>query len=202
VAFLDFDNDTHLDLAIANGHIFDNAPLIRAGTAHAQPNQLFRNIGGRRFSDVRRSAGPGFALEKVSRGLITGDIDNDGDLDLLVTNNGQTADLLRNDGGSQGNALLVRLTGTRSNRDGVGAQLRLRTGSRTQTRMVKAGSSYLSQNDTRQHFGLGPAARVDRLEVTWPGGRTDVLTNIAANQNITIREGEGIVARAPFAQGR
>ena len=136
----------------------------------------------------------------MSRGLVLGDIDNDGDLDLLVTNNGQTADLLRNDGGSSNNALLVRTVGTESNRDGVGAELRLTAGARTEIRVVKAGSSYLGQNDARQHFGLGKITRVDRLEVRWPSGRTELLQNVQANQIITIREGGGNVGRVPFAR--
>ena len=200
VAFFDFDNDMQLDLAFANGHIMDNAPQYRAGATYAQRNQLFRNVGHRRFVDVSRNAGTGFALEKVSRGLVTGDIDNDGDLDLLVTNNGQTVDLLRNDGGSRNNALLVRVIGTQSNRDGVGAELRLTAGSSTQLRVVKAGSSYLGQNDRRQHFGLGTLPRADRLEVRWPSGRTELLQNIQANQIITIREGNGIVERVPIVR--
>ena len=144
--------------------------LRRAGSTYGQRNQLFRNIAPRRFADVTAAAGPGFALEKVSRGLAAGDIDNDGDLDLLVTNNGQTADLLRNDG-DHGNALVVRLVGKQSNRDGIGARLRVTTGTRTQMREVKAGSSYLGQNDLRQHVGLGASETVDRLEVKWPSGR-------------------------------
>jgi len=160
---------------------------------------LFRSLGGRKFADVSAGAGPGFALEKVSRGLAAGDIDNDGDLDLLVTNNGQTADLLRNNG-DHGNALVVRLVGKESNRDGIGARLRLTTGTVTQLREVKAGSSYLAQNDLRQHFGLGTNQRVDRLEVRWPSGRNDVLPNVPANQIITIREAEGIVRTSPFAR--
>ena len=199
VAFFDFDNDTQLDLAIANGHIIDNAPLYRAGATHAQRKLLFRNVAPRRFADVTASAGPGFALEKVGRGLATGDVDNDGDLDLLVTNNGQSADLLRNDG-ERGNALLVRLVGKQSNRDGVGARLRLTTGTRTQIREVKAGSSYLGQNDLRQHFGLGNDARADRLEVRWPSGRSEVVQDLPANQIITIREGDGVISRLPFAR--
>ena len=200
VVFFDFDNDMQLDLAFANGHIMDNAPLFRPGATYAQRNLLFRNVGQRRFADVSRNAGSGFALEKVSRGLVSGDIDNDGDLDLLVTNNGQTADLLRNDGGSHGNALLVRLIGTQSNRDGVGARLRLTTATRTQIREVTAGSSYLGQNDVRAHFGLGAVAFADRLEVRWPSGRTELLQNVPANQIITIRESHGIVGRVPFAR--
>jgi hypothetical protein len=195
--FFDADNDGRLDLAFANGHMLDNPAQFRAGGTHAQRNLLFRNVAPRRFADVTASAGPGFALEKVSRGLVAADIDNDGDLDLLVTNNGQTVDLLRNDA-APGSALLVRLTGTKSNRDGIGARLLLTTGSRTQMREVKAGSSYLGQNELRQHFGLGSDTRVDRLEVKWPSGLVDVVQNIPANQVLNIREGEGAVARQPF----
>ena len=199
VVFFDFDNDMQLDLAFANGHIIDHPLLRRAGSTHGQRNLLFRYLGSRRFANVTASAGPGFALEKVSRGLAAGDIDNDGDLDLLVTNNGQTADLLRNDG-DHGNALVVRLVGKESNRDGTGARLRLTAGTVTQMREVKAGSSYLAQNDLRQHFGLGTNQRADRLEVRWPSGRNDVLPNVPANQIITIREGDGIVRTSPFAR--
>jgi len=199
VVFFDFDHDMQLDVAIANGNILDNPLVMRAGTTHAQRNLLFRNIAPRRFANVTASAGPGFALEKVSRGLAAGDVDNDGDLDLLVTNNGQTADLLRNDG-DHGNALVVSLIGKQSNRDGVGARLRLTTGTRTQIREVKAGSSYLGQNDLRQHFGLGTNQRADRLEVRWPSGRNEVIPNVAANQIIAIREGDGIVSAAPFVR--
>jgi hypothetical protein len=199
--FLDFDNDTRLDLAFANGHIMDNVATVRPGASYAQRNLLFRNTGASpRFVEVGRNAGPGFALVKVSRGLFAADIDNDGDLDLLVTNNGQTADLLRNDGGNTNNALLIRTIGTQSNRDGIGARVRLTTGTRTQIREVKAGSSYLGQNDLRLHFGLGTATIAERLEVQWPSGRTEVLQNVAANQIITLKEGEGIAARTPFAK--
>jgi hypothetical protein len=177
----------------------DNAPLYRGGATYAQRNQMFRNVSRGRLADVSRSAGAGFAVEKVSRGLASGDIDNDGDLDLLVTNNGQSADLLRNEGVS-GNALLVRTVGKKSNRDGVGAQLRMTIATQTQRREVKAGSSYLGQNDQRQHFGLGAAPRVDRLEVRWPSGSTEVLQDIEANQIITIREGDGIISARRFAR--
>ncbi len=199
VVFFDFDNDTQLDLAVANGHIIDNAPLFRAGATHAQRKLLFRNVGSRRFANVTAAAGPGFALEKVGRGLATADIDNDGDLDLLVTNNGQGADLLRNEG-QRGNALVIRLVGKQSNRDGVGARLRLTTGTGTQIREVKAGSSYLGQNDLRQHFGLGAHAHADRLEVRWPSGRRESIQDLPANQIVTIREGDGVISRRAFAR--
>ena len=192
--FLDVDNDGLLDLAFANGHMLDNPAQFRAGATHAQRNLLFRNTGGRRFANVTADAGPGFAIEKVSRGLAAGDIDNDGDLDLLVTNNGQGADLLRNDG-SHGHGLTVRLIGTQSNRDGIGARVRLTTGGRTQVREAKAGSSYLGQSDLRLHFGIGTATRVERLEVRWPSGRIDVVPDIPADQILSIREGSGAISR-------
>ena len=197
--FFDFDNDTLLDVAFANGHMLDNPAQFRAGASHAQRKLLFRNTGPGRFSNVTNGAGSGFALEKVGRGLVAGDIDNDGDLDLLVTNNGETADLLRNDGPG-GHALVVRLIGTQSNRDGIGARLRLTAGGRTQMREVKAGSSYLGQNDVRQHFGLGDGTRAERLEVRWPSGRVDVAQDLAADAIVTVREGSGVVDRRAFGK--
>ena len=200
VAFLDFDNDAQLDIAIANGHILDNAPQFRAGSTYAQRKLLFRNTTMRRFVEVGRMTGPAFAVTRVSRGLAAGDIDNDGDLDLLVTNNGQSVELLRNDGGNRANSLLVRLHGAGSNTDAIGARVRLVTGSRTQIRDIKAGTSYLSQNDLRAHFGLGDASAAERIDVLWPSGRTETITNVMANETIDIEEGKSVVARRPFAQ--
>ena len=199
VAFLDMDNDTQLDIAIANGHIMDNAPVYRSGTTYAQRNLLFRNTGSKRFTEIGRGAGDGFALEKVSRALATGDIDNDGDLDLLVTNNGQTADLLRNDS-VRGNSLLVRALVRTGNRDAIGARVRVTAGGRTQVRDLRAGSSYLGQNDLRLHFGLGDAALVGRVEVTWPSGPVDLVSGVRANHVVTIQEGRGIVSHVLFAR--
>jgi hypothetical protein len=196
--FLDYDNDGDLDLAIANGHVLDNAEHFRANSTYAQRNLLLRNDAGR-FRDVGRTSGRGFALVKVGRALAAGDIDNDGDLDLLVTNNGQTADLLRNDGGSAGAALMVKLIGKQSNRNGVGARLRLVAGGRTQIREVKTGSSYLSQSDMRQHFGLGRSTQAERLEIRWPSGRVETIQNVPANAIVTVTEGEGITGRIAFA---
>jgi enediyne biosynthesis protein E4 len=200
VAFLDFDNDGQLDIAIANGHILDNAPQFRTGSTYLQRKLLFHNTTLRRFVEVGRTSGSAFAAEKVGRGLAVGDIDNDGDLDLLVINNGQDAELLRNDGGNRSNALLVQLRGSGGNTQAIGARIRLTAGSRTQIRDVKAGSSYLSQNDLRAHFGLGAASRAERIEVLWPSGRMEAVAAVPANQIITIEEGRGIVARQAFSR--
>jgi hypothetical protein len=197
VVFADHDNDGDLDLAIVNGHVIDNIAMFRNGAKHAQKRQLLENTGGR-FRDASGQSGPGFAEEKVGRTIASGDVDNDGDLDFLVTNNGERADLLRNDGGSRRHALLLQLIGTRSNRDAIGARLRLTSGAVTQVREVTSGSSYLGQNDPRVHVGVGGATIVDRLEIRWPSGRTEVVQNVAANQRVVIREGAGIVNRTAF----
>jgi len=200
VVLADLDNDGDLDLTIVNGHVLDNVAAIRSGQTYAQRRLLLENTGTGRFRDVSALSGPAFAEERVGRTAVAGDVDNDGDLDLLVTNNGQGVELFLNEGGNRGHALLVTLVGTESNRDAIGARLRLTTGSRTQVREVTSGSSYLGQNDLRLHVGLGAATTADRLEIRWPSGRTDVVQQVAADQRIVIREGEGIVDRAPFAR--
>jgi hypothetical protein len=196
--FLDYDNDGSLDLAIANGHVLDNTSHFQSASRYAQRKLLLHNDGRGRFADVAAGAGPGFALERVSRTIVSGDIDNDGDVDLLVTNNGQAANLLRNEGGNRGNAVLVRLIGRESNRDGIGARIRATVAGRSQIREIKAGSSYLGQNDRRAHFGVGAAREIERLEVRWPSGHRDVLEHVAANAILTITEG-GDLRRTPFS---
>ena len=198
VAFVDFDNDSRRDLAIVNGNVVDNIAEFRKGAKHAQPSLLLRNTGDR-FRSVGRQAGPAFAAETVSRALAKGDIDNDGDLDLLITSNGGAVQLLLNEGGNRNNAILVRIIGT-ANRDGIGARLRLTAGGRTFVDQVTSGSSYLAQHDMRVHFGLGAAAKAERLEITWPGGRVDVMENLPVNHVITVREGQGETGRVPFAR--
>jgi enediyne biosynthesis protein E4 len=200
VAFLDYDNDGQLDVATATGHILDNAPLFRAGATYAQRHLLFRNTTQRRFAEVGRGAGPAFNALKVSRGLATADIDNDGDLDLLVTTNGQEAELLRNDGGNRGHAVLIDLRSAAPNSRAIGARVRVAVGTRSQTRDVRAGSSYMSQSDLRLHFGLGTAATIDRIDVQWPSGKLESLRNVAADQLLTIQEGSGIVQQKLLAQ--
>ncbi len=199
VAFLDYDNDGRRDLAIVNGNVVDNIAEFRKGAKHAQPGLLLRNTGDR-FLNVGKQAGPAFAVETVSRALAKGDIDNDGDLDLLITSNGGPVQLLLNEGGNRNNALLVKTIGTKTNRDGIGARIRLTAGGRTFVDQVTSGSSYLTQHDMRVHFGLGASTKVDRLEITWPDGRVDAMENLPANHVITVREGQGETQRAPFAR--
>jgi hypothetical protein len=206
VVFFDADNDTRLDLAIVNGNVMVNVGQVRARGTLAQRKLLLRNTG-ERFVDVTAEAGPGFALEGVGRALASGDVDNDGDLDLLAVNNGAPPNLLLNDGparprgaeaAAEAGALLVQVVGTTSNRSGIGTKLTLTTGARRQVREVQSGSSYLAQNDLRAHFGLGRAERAERLEIRWPDGSTEVVENVASNQRVTVRQGEGIVAREPL----
>jgi hypothetical protein len=201
VVFFDYDNDTRLDIAIVNGNVMANVAQVRARGKLAQRKLLLRNAG-ERFVDATKGAGPGFALEGVGRALAAGDVDNDGDLDLLVANNGDRPNLLLNDGGNAANAVLVQAVGTTSNRSGIGTRLTLWTGGRRQVREIESGSSYLAQNDLRAHFGLGLAERAERLEIRWPDGSTEVIENVAANLLVTVRQGQGIVNRTPLARSR
>jgi hypothetical protein len=198
VVFFDFDNDAQLDLSIVNGHVIDNTALFRAGSTHAQRRLLFKNMTGRRFAEVARQSGDGFARDMVGRSLIAGDIDNDGDLDLLTTNNGGPPALLRNNGGNRSNALIVRAVDGR-NRDAIGARLTLTAG-RSQVREVKSGSSYLGQNDLRVHFGLGQTARADRLDIRWPDGRVEQIDAPAVNQILTVQQGRGVTKQVPLVR--
>ena len=199
VVFFDYDNDTRLDLAIVNGNVMANVAQVRTGATLAQRKLLLRNAG-ERFVDVTKQAGPGFAVEGVGRALAAGDVDNDGDLDLLVINNGDRPNLLLNDGGNANNTVLVQAVGTTSNRSGIGTRLTLTAGGRRQMREVQSGSSYLAQNDLRAHFGLGGAERAERLELRWPDGSNEVVENLPANHLVVVSQGKGIVSRAPLAR--
>jgi hypothetical protein len=200
VVLFDYDNDGRLDVSIVNGNVMANVAKVRAGGKLAQRKLLLRNDTGEHFVDVTRTAGPGFAVEGVGRALAAGDVDNDGDLDLLVTNNGERVNLLQNDGGNAANAILVQVIGTKSNRSGIGTKLTLTTGQRRQVREVQSGSSYLAQNDLRAHFGIGSATVAERLEVRWPDGSMEIIPAVAANQIVTIRQGKGLVNRAPLVR--
>jgi enediyne biosynthesis protein E4 len=200
VAFFDADNDADMDLSIVNGHVIDNTATFRAGSTHAQRKLLFQNTNGRRFNEISRQSGAGFTRDDVGRTLLTGDIDNDGDIDLVITNNGGAPEVLRNTGGNARNAIAIRVAGSSGNRDGLGARVTVVAGGRSQVREVKSGSSYLGQNDLRVHVGLGELTRVERIDVRWLGGRMETVRDVAANQIITITEGQGIASRSPFSR--
>lgn len=199
VAFFDADNNGDLDLGIVNGHVIDNTALFRAGSSHAQPKLLFRNTTGRRLTEVGRQAGPGFASPGVGRALLTGDVDNDGDVDLVVTNNGGPVELLRNQSVNRGGALTLRLVGARG-REAIGARVTIEAGGKSQVREVKSGSSYLGQNDLRVHVGLGRALKADQIRVRWPGGQVETVRDVAAGQIVTVTEGIGITSRTAFTR--
>jgi hypothetical protein len=199
VAFLDIDNDADLDLSIVNGHVIDNTAMFRAGSTHTQRKLLFQNTNGRRFAEVSRQSGSGFARDDVGRTLLAGDLDNDGDIDLVVTNNGGATEILRNNGGTGRNSIEVRVVGSRSNRDGLGTRMTVTAAGRTQVREVKSGSSYLGQNDLRVHVGLGEATRVERIDLRWPAGTMETIRDVPANQIVTITEGKGITGRSPYS---
>ena len=174
-SFFDYDHDGDLDLFIANGHIYPQLDAVEGHTErYRQSNQLFRNDDGR-FEEVTEQAGPGLALVQSSRGAAFGDYDNDGDIDIAVFNIDDTPNLLRNKGGNDRHWLQVKTVGTKSNRLGIGARIRIRVDSLVQLREIRSGSSYLSQNDMRAHFGLGERTRVDTVEVRWPSGRWTAL---------------------------
>ena len=185
VDFVDFNNDGWLDLFIANGHLDDNIAEIDPIGTYAQPNQLFLNDQGIRFSDNPDAA---IAQQKVSRGTAFGDMDNDGDIDIVVSNLKDTPTVLRNDGDNTSQWLAVKLIGTHCNRDAIGTRVTIVSGGLTQMREVKSGSGYLSQNDLRLHFGLGAAVSVDVLTVRWLCGKVQTVQNIETNQVLVISE--------------
>jgi hypothetical protein len=182
--FFDYDNDGYLDIMYANG---DGHRL-----SEALEQLLMRNVkgpnGDRIFVDVSRSAGEFFDSRMVARGLALGDFDNDGDLDFFVLNIDQPSLLLRNDGANKNNWIQFKLVGTKSNKDGVGARVTVKSGGYALSEEKMAGSSYLSQNDPRLHFGLGARTLVDEVTVHWPSGKTQKLKGLKANQFVTIVE--------------
>jgi len=179
-AFLDVDLDGHLDMAAVNGHIDETVRNISGNHGYAQPPHLFLSDGQGKFRDLAAQAGGGFATPKVARGLAYGDFDRDGDLDLLITTNQGPAYLYRNDVTNGNRSMRLRLQGTKSNRDAIGAIVRLTTADGTQSRIVKTGSSYLSQSELTVTFGLGRREKAERIEVEWPSGLKQEFRNLAA----------------------
>jgi enediyne biosynthesis protein E4 len=191
--FFDYDLDGWLDIYVANGHIEDGIERIQTRVRYAEPPHLFHNLGNGRFADVAAASGAAFNTPRVARGAAYGDIDNDGALDILVGTNDGPAVLFRNTGATH-HALRVKLVGTKSNRDGIGAVARVLAGNDAQSLMLRSGSSYLSASELVLTFGLGPHTQADALEIHWPSGQTDRLSNIPAEQVIAVKEGQGIIS--------
>ena len=193
--FLDYDNDGWVDVVQANGAMLDNISLFHSEVTFAEPLLMFRNLGKGKFEKVSEQLGPDFLKPIVGRGLAVADYDNDGDADLAISVSGSYPKLLRNDGGNANNWLEIMLVGTKSNRDGVGAALKLVSEGFTQYGQRKGGMSYMSASDPRVHFGLGRRVSIDSLEIIWPSGKVDELTHVPINQIITVKEGVGIIPR-------
>jgi len=197
-AFLDVNLDGWLDLAVANGHIDETVRNIRGNVGYAQPPQLFLNNGKGVFREVAGEAGAGFVQSKVGRGVACGDFDRDGDTDLLITTNNGPAYLYRNDQNSGNRSVRFRLVGTKSNRDAIGAEVRIECGGVTQSRLVKSGSSYLSQSELPVTFGVGKRDSIDRAVILWPGGRSEEFKNLATGKAYECVEGKGISPKNGF----
>jgi enediyne biosynthesis protein E4 len=200
VIFFDYDLDGLLDVFAAIGHVSDDISVVQPNIKYAQPPHLFHNQGKKKFEEMTGKLGRAVQRAIVGRGAAYGDFDNDGDLDLLITSNNGPARLLRNENANQNDLLRVKLVGTRANRDGIGAKVSLKTAKDKLSSIVKTGSSYCSQSELPLVFGLGAPeeGRVLSLEITWPGGGKDTITDLKPNESLTVQEGKGIIATTPI----
>jgi enediyne biosynthesis protein E4 len=195
--FFDYDNDGWPDVFVADGHIEDAIEKVQRRVSYAEPPHLFHNLGGGKFDEVTAKMGKSFDAPKVARGAAYADIDNDGFLDILVTTNAGPAYLFHSEQGSN-RSVRIKLVGTKSNRDGIGAVVHVVAGADKQSKMLRSGSSYLSQSELVLTFGLGTQAKVDSIEIEWPSGQVDKLSNVKSQQTITVEEGKGVVGVRPY----
>jgi hypothetical protein len=202
IGFVDFDNDGWKDIFIANGHVYAQIADRHLHVRYKQPKLLYRNLGNGRFADVSAAAGPAIQAENLGRGCAFGDLDNDGDVDIVINNLDGPPTVLRNDGGNRNNWILIKCVGTRSNRSGIGTRVTVTCGDRKQIDEVMSGSSYYSHNDLRLHFGLGRATAVELLELAWPSGAKESLRDLAANQLHVCQEGKGVVRSEPLGKSQ
>jgi hypothetical protein len=198
-SFFDFDNDGWLDLFLVNGHVYPQVDSIVGGTKYREPALLFLNQHDGTFKDVSKIAGPAMQITRVSRGVATGDLFNDGRIDIVIENLEGQPTILRPQGGRVNHWVEFELVGAKGNRLALNARVKATAGDLVQTSEVRSGGSYLSQNDLRIHFGLGGSKRVDKLEILWPAGNTEILNDVAADHLYVVKEGEGIV---PAEKGR
>jgi hypothetical protein len=198
--FFDYDNDGWLDLFIANGHVYPEVEQVTPEVHYKQINTLFHNDGHGRFVDVTKTSGSGFDTPYVGRGVAFADFDNDGFVDVLVSNNGDPPLLLHNSGGNGNHFVSFKLIGTKSNRDAIGTRLKVTAGGISQIREVSSGGSYLSQSDLRAHFGLGSAVKIDKLEISWPSGAKQTFADVPSDQFYSIQEGNDKLGFQPFVK--
>ena len=193
--FFDYDNDGWPDLLVINGHVYPQLPTYR------QRNFVHHNNHDGTFTEVGEQLGAPFLEKRTGRGAAFGDIDNDGDVDVVINNLDGPPQLLRNDGGNANNSILIKTIGVKSNRDGIGARVKIISGDLIQIGEVYSGGSYLSQSDLRLRFGLEQRTKIDMIEVHWPSGAIDKVANVSANKTITIKEGQGLIEQKDFKRG-
>ncbi|HEY6120620.1 MAG TPA: CRTAC1 family protein, partial [Pyrinomonadaceae bacterium] len=199
--FFDYDLDGLLDIFAANGHVSDDIAVVQPNVKYAQPPHVFHNRGKKKFEEMSSKLGKALQRAIVGRGAAYGDFDNDGDLDLLIMANNGPARLLRNDNANQNDSVRVTLVGTRTNRDGIGATVSVKTSKGVKSdQMVRTGSSYASQSELPLVFGLGKPEEglTVSIEVAWPSGQRDTVPNVKPNQSLVIQEGKGVITAAPI----
>ncbi|MGA2420160.1 MAG: CRTAC1 family protein [Candidatus Acidiferrum sp.] len=197
-AFFDMDNDGWLDILVANGHVYPQVNSADVGARYEQPLLLHRNNRDGTFDEVAKEAGLAALPLKSRRGAAFGDIFNTGNIDVVLLNVGEPPSLLLNTNHDGNHRVLFHLLGTKSNRAAIGARITIHSGGVPQFSEVRSGSSYLSQNDLRQHFGLGAATRIDTIEIRWPNGAIEKLADLPADAIYTITEGSGVTSRKPL----
>ena len=199
--FFDYDLDGWPDILVANGHIDPDIQKVQVNVKFAEPPHLFRNLGKGKFAEVTKSAGAEFASARVGRSVAYADVFNDGRLDVLLSTNAGASHLFRNTAaGNANHSVRLKLTGTRSNRDGIGAVVKLTTPDGTQTQMLRSGSSYLAANELVLTFGLGQLSKADAVEIRWPSGQVDKLSDVSAGQTVIVTEGKGQTSARTFAK--
>ena len=192
VGFIDLENDGWLDLFLVNGHVYPEVEQLKTEAGYKQRKVVYRNMKNGRFEDVTERLGPPVTTPKAGRGAAFADLDNDGDVDIVVNNVHDTPDLFRLNSDASNHWITFKLVGTKSNRSAIGARVRVRAAGGTQVDEVRGGGSYYAQNDLRVHFGLGKDAKIDRVEVRWPNGLEEVWTDVEVDRILTLKEGEAV----------